>query len=129
VFAVVQIGTRMVLLLAITLSGLLVGLGSSRRVSLGALDVDVSFTRVLLLVAGAAGVWVGIGAFRQMDDKHGVPVLADLWGSLRGRPLSPAEPFTRDGVFVVFEGGEGAGKSTQVNRSRPGFAGRAGTWW
>jgi dTMP kinase len=116
VFAVVQIGTRMVLLLAITLSGLLVGLGSSRRVSLGALDVDVSFTRVLLLVAGAAGVWVGIGAFRQMDDKHGVPVLADLWGSLRGRPLSPAEPFTRDGVFVVFEGGEGAGKSTQVNR-------------
>jgi dTMP kinase len=114
VFAVVQIGTRMVLLLAITLAGLLVGFGSSRRVEVGDVAVDISFTRVLLLVAGLVGVWVGIGAFRQMDDKRGVPVLADLWGSLRGRPLSPTEPFQRQGVFVVFEGGEGAGKSTQV---------------
>jgi dTMP kinase len=114
VFAVVQIGTRMVLLLAITLAGLLVGFGSSRRVEMGNVAVDISFTRVLLLVAGLVGVWVGIGSFRQMDDKRGVPVLADLWGSLRGRPLSPTEPFPRHGVFVVFEGGEGAGKSTQV---------------
>jgi dTMP kinase len=116
VFAVVQIGTRMVLLLAITLSGLLVGFGSSRRVVLGNFAVDVSFTRVLLVVAGLVGVWVGIGSFRQMDDKRGVPVLPDLWGSLRGRPLSAAETFVRYGVFVVFEGGEGAGKSTQVMR-------------
>jgi dTMP kinase len=116
VFAVVQIGVRMVLLLAITLSGFLVGLGSSRRVNLGAISIDVSFTRVLLLVAGAAGIWVGISAFRQMDDKRGVPVLADLWGSIRGRPLLPAEGFVRSGVFVVFEGGEGAGKSTQVGK-------------
>ncbi|WP_239163105.1 dTMP kinase [Paractinoplanes rishiriensis] len=116
VFAVVQIGVRMVLLLAITLSGFLVGLGSSRRVDLGAVSFDVSSTRVLLLVAGAIGIWVGISAFRQMDDKRGVAVLADLWGSIRGRPLAPDEHFTRHGVFVVFEGGEGAGKSTQVDR-------------
>ncbi len=116
VFAVVQIGVRMVLLLAITLAGFLVGLGSSRRVDLGAVSFDVSSTRVLLLVAGALGVFVGISSFRQMDDKPGVPVLADLWGSLRGRPLSPDEQFVRSGVFVVFEGGEGAGKSTQVTR-------------
>ena len=116
VFAVVQIGVRMVLLLAITLSGFLVGLGSSRRIDLGAFDVDVSFTRVLLIVAGAVAIWVGISAFRQMDDKRGVPVLPDLWGSIRGRPLSPGEQFRRTGVFVVFEGGEGAGKSTQVTR-------------
>jgi dTMP kinase len=116
VFAVVQIGTRLVLLLAIALSGVLVGLGSSRRIDVGDLSIDVSSTRLLLLVAGVGGVWSGISAFRQMDDKHGVPVLADLWGSMRGRPLSPAEPFAREGVFVVFEGGEGAGKSTQVDR-------------
>ncbi|GIF15125.1 dTMP kinase [Actinoplanes teichomyceticus] len=116
VFAVVQIGVRMVLLLAITLAGLLVGLGSSRQLDLGAVSVDVSSTRVLLLVAGAIGIWVGVGAFRQMDDKKGVPVLGDLFGSVRGRPLAPPEEFVRTGVFVVFEGGEGAGKSTQVNR-------------
>ncbi|GIF05310.1 dTMP kinase [Actinoplanes siamensis] len=116
VFAVVQIGVRMVLLLAITLAGLLVGLGSSRRLDLGVASVDVSSTRVLLLVAGAVGIWVGIGSFRQMDDKKGVPILADLIGSVRGRPLAPPEEFVRTGVFVVFEGGEGAGKSTQVTR-------------
>ena len=53
VFAVVKIGTRVVLLLAIALSSALVGLGSSRRVTLGASSIDVSSTRVLLLVAGA----------------------------------------------------------------------------
>ncbi|MCU7724164.1 dTMP kinase [Actinoplanes sp. KI2] len=116
VFAVVQIGVRMVLLLAITIAGFLVGLGSSRRISLGSFHFDISSTRVLLLVAGALGIWVGISAFRQMDDKRGVPVLADLWGSVRGRPLAAAEEFVRHGVFVVFEGGEGAGKSTQVDR-------------
>jgi dTMP kinase len=116
VFAVVQIGVRTVLLLAITLAGILVGLGSSRRIEFGAFHIDISSTRVLLLVAGAVGIWVGIGAFRQMDDKKGVPVFADLIGSLRGRPLSPPEEFARSGVFVVFEGGEGAGKSTQVTR-------------
>ncbi|GAA3347386.1 hypothetical protein GCM10020358_61930 [Amorphoplanes nipponensis] len=116
VFAVVQIGARLVLLLAISLAGLLVGLGSSRTISAGSLSVDISSTRILLLVAGVIGVWTGISAFRQMDDKRGVPVLADLWSSIRGRPLSPGEDFTRQGIFVVFEGGEGAGKSTQVTR-------------
>lgn len=116
VFAVVQIGVRTVLLLAITVAGVLVGLGSSRRVQFGPIGFDVSSTRILLLVAGAIGIWVGIGAFRQMDDKRGVPVLADLIGSLRGRPLSPPEEFVRSGMFIVFEGGEGAGKSTQVTR-------------
>jgi dTMP kinase len=61
------------------------------------------------------GILAGIGAFRQMDDKPGVPVLADLWSSLRGRPLSLPEAVLRRGLFVVFEGGEGSGKSTQVD--------------
>jgi dTMP kinase len=114
VFAVVNIGTRVVLLLAVAVSSALVGLGSSRRVTVGSVSIDVSSTRVLLLVAGLVGVWAGVSAFKQMDDKHGVAIFADLWGSMRGRPLSPADKFVRTGVFVVFEGGEGAGKSTQV---------------
>ncbi|MFE9202696.1 dTMP kinase [Micromonospora sp. NPDC007230] len=114
VFAVVQIGTRLVLILAIALSSLLVGVGGSRQLAIADLGISVSSTRLLLLVAGAAGIFAGISAFGQMDDKKGVPVLADLWGSIRGRPLMPAEPFVSSGLFVVFEGGEGAGKSTQL---------------
>ncbi|MEE6261290.1 dTMP kinase [Plantactinospora sonchi] len=116
VFAVVQTGTRLVLILAISVSSLLVGLGGSWQLRIADLGISVSSTRVLLLVAGLAGIFTGIKAFRQMDDKPGVPVLADLWGSIRGRPLFPAEPFAASGMFVVFEGGEGAGKSTQLSR-------------
>ncbi|MFC4020968.1 dTMP kinase [Micromonospora sp. GCM10011542] len=114
VFAVVQIGTRLVLILAIGLSSLLVGVGGSRKLTIADLGISVSSTRLLLLAAGVAGIFAGISAFGQMDDKKGVPVLADLWGSIRGRPLMPAEPFVSAGLFVVFEGGEGAGKSTQL---------------
>ncbi|WP_328348953.1 dTMP kinase [Micromonospora sp. NBC_00421] len=114
VFAVVQIGTRLVLILAIALSSLLVGVGGSRQLTIADLGISVSSTRLLLLAAGLAGIFAGISAFGQMDDKKGVPVLADLWGSMRGRPLLPAEPFVSNGLFVVFEGGEGAGKSTQL---------------
>ncbi|WP_233604246.1 dTMP kinase [Micromonospora sp. HM5-17] len=116
VFAVVQTGTRLVLILAISLSSLLVGLGGSWRLRVADLEISVSSTRLLLLVAGLAGIATGVKAFRQMDDKPGVPVLADLWGSIRGRPLVPAEPHPTAGFFVVFEGGDGAGKSTQVTR-------------
>lgn len=115
VFAFVQTGTRVVLMLAISLSSLLVGLGGSRQLHIADLGISISSTRLLLFIAGVAGIFAGMSAFRQMDDKPGVPVLADLWGSVRGRPLSPAEPFVSQGAFVVFEGGEGAGKSTQVN--------------
>ncbi|MGN9774670.1 dTMP kinase [Micromonospora sp. H33] len=114
VFAVVQIGTRLVLILAIALGSLLAGLGGSRTLDVAGAEFSISSTRLLLLVAGAAGIFAGISAFGQMDDKKGVPVLADLWGSVRGRPLMPAEPFVSTGLFVVFEGGEGAGKSTQL---------------
>lgn len=114
VFAFVQTGTRVVLMLAISLSSLLVGVAGSWQLRIADLGISISSTRLLLLAAGVFGIVTGISAFRQMDDKRGVPVLADLWGSIRGRPLSPGEPFARHGVFVVFEGGEGAGKSTQV---------------
>ncbi|BCB86443.1 dTMP kinase [Phytohabitans suffuscus] len=111
VFAFVQTAVRVVLMLAIALSSSLVGLGGSWQIG----SISISSTRLLLLAAGIASIVTGISAFRQMDDKPGVPVLADLWGSLRGRPLSAGEKPVGRGRFVVFEGGEGAGKSTQVN--------------
>ncbi|GII25166.1 dTMP kinase [Planosporangium mesophilum] len=115
-FAVVQTGTRVVLMLAVTVSGLIVGAGGSRQLALPGGAIQISTTRLLLAAAGVFGVVAGLTALRQMDDKPGVPLLADILGSMRGRPLSPAEPKPRRGLFIVFEGGEGAGKSTQVRR-------------
>jgi dTMP kinase len=111
VFAFIQTATQVVLLLTISVSSVVVGVGGSRRL-LGLLDV--STTRPLLLAAGVFGIVTGVIALRQMDDKRGVPLLADVWSSMRGRPLGLADHKTAAGLFIVFEGGEGAGKSTQV---------------
>lgn len=113
-FAVVQTGTRVVLMFTIALSSTLVGAGGRPNLDVGPFDIGLSTTRLLLIAAGLFGLLAGVGSFREMDDKPGVPILADLWGSLRGRPLSPAEPTPKSGLFIVFEGGEGAGKSTQA---------------
>jgi dTMP kinase len=114
VWAFVQTSIRVVLMLAISLAGVIVGIGGSHRFTVAGMDFSVSTTRVLLTAAGIFGVLAGMTAFKQMDDKPGVAVLADLISSLRGRPLGVPETGVDHGIFVVFEGGEGAGKSTQV---------------
>jgi dTMP kinase len=65
---------------------------------------------IVLLVSGLLALIVGLFAFRQMDDRQGVSILSELgagFGIGRVPPLMP-------GYFVAFEGGEGAGKSTQL---------------
>jgi dTMP kinase len=110
VFAFIQTGTQVTLLLTISLSSVVVGYGSSREV----FGISISTTRLLLFVAGVFGVLAGMTALRQMDDKHGVPLLADLVGSVRGRPLRLADQMVSAGLFVVVEGGDGSGKSTHA---------------
>ncbi|GIH12401.1 dTMP kinase [Rugosimonospora africana] len=112
VFSFIQVGAQLTLLFSVSVSALITGVGGSRRL----LGVPISTTRLLLFAAGLIGVLAGIAALRQMDDKKGVPLFRDLIGSVRGRPLSLNEQSVRVGRFIVFEGGEGAGKSTQVQR-------------
>lgn len=112
-FAFIAVSARVILMVSMTAAAPLAGWQAISRLDLGFTAVDVSMARVLLFAAAALVAWLGVVAFRRMDDKPGVPVLADLWGSLRGRPLSAGVPTESKGFFVVFEGGEGAGKSTQ----------------
>ena len=111
-FAFISTGARVVLMVTVALAGVVGGFGSARQIDLGPLTVDLSFSRLLLGVAAVLSVVSGVVSFRQMDDKPGVPVLRDLWSSMRGRPLTLGS--TTKGHFVVFEGGEGSGKSTQA---------------
>ena len=80
----------------------------------------------MLLLAAAVAVVLGVVSYRQMDDRAGVPLLADLTSVLRGEEFTPVpttpshangqEPFPRPprGLLLALEGGEGAGKSTQA---------------
>jgi dTMP kinase len=64
-----------------------------------------------LLGAGLLALLVGLIAYHQMDDRD-VPLWRDVFAALRGRhPLTGRGVAT--GLFIAFEGGEGAGKSTQ----------------
>ena len=76
----------------------------------GPLGISVNGVSVVLLVGGLLAVIVGLVAFRQMDDRRGIPLRADLARRLQRK--DPEKSYR--GTFVALEGGEGAGKSTQL---------------
>ena len=81
----------------------------------------VGFNFVLLLAALIA-ISLGVVSYRHMDDRRGVPLLADLTAVLRngefqpvpGQPGSQVASDRHHGLLLALEGGEGAGKSTQA---------------
>jgi dTMP kinase len=144
-FAFLQSAIRVILFAVIAIAPTLAGAFNSLagRSSLHIGDFDyrrVGYNVVLLLAAGVA-IALGRMSYRQMDDRRGVPLLADLGSLFRpdreesvnshrkdGRRSrfwrfapnasvaeTPApEAVRRPGVFLALEGGEGAGKSTQA---------------
>ena len=78
---------------------------------------------LLLLLSAVLVAFVGVQSYRHLDDRKGVPLLEDLWTAIRNEPLKrmPAAPSPEGqpapgpaGLFIAFEGGEGAGKTTQA---------------
>jgi dTMP kinase len=118
-FAQLRSVARIVLLPVVVIAPVLAGAIGLHRAELTE-DSTYSFhgPTVVLLAAGLLALVTGLVAYRRMDDRRGVPLVGDLLATLRGVPYTPpgAEPAprTRDrGVFIAFEGGEGAGKTTQ----------------
>lgn len=70
-----------------------------------------------LLISGVIATLVGVISFRQMDDRKGISIFSDIAAALRGE-LGVQSTFSATGLFIAFEGGEGAGKSTQVSKLR-----------
>ncbi len=80
--------------------------------------LSLTYTGVMatFLLAGLTAIVVGVASYRQMDDRAGISLRADLTTALGARHLNdaPARRARHSGIFVAFEGGDGAGKSTQV---------------
>src|ERR1700722_2731261 len=78
---------------------------------------------LLLLLSAVLVAYVGIKAYRQLDDRKGVPLRTDLVAAFRNEPLSSVPGAAEvdvhggasryPGLFIAFEGGEGAGKTSQ----------------
>ncbi|MDQ6649240.1 MAG: dTMP kinase [Actinomycetota bacterium] len=112
-FASLQSLVRIDLLAVLSVTPFLVGLIGRHSIHLGHTSIRLDGVTLTLLGAGLLAAGLGVVAFRQMDDRPGVPLVADLLASVRGEtgyPNSRRYP----GLFVAVEGGEGAGKSTQV---------------
>ncbi|GGU03348.1 hypothetical protein GCM10010177_73440 [Actinomadura citrea] len=109
-------------LLAFAAVPLIAAAVGSHRLDLGGGVYDAHGTGVALLVAAVLALLAGLFAYRRLDDRRGIPLVPDLRAALHGEIYTPPEqaaaapqPVHRNrGVFIAFEGGEGAGKTTQA---------------
>ncbi|TFV48552.1 dTMP kinase [Blastococcus sp. TF02A-35] len=114
-FALVQSLVRAALIVSLAVVPFGVGLLRRHTIDLGAVALTVTGERLMLFAAGLLAAGVGVLAYRQMDDGRPVPLLADVVTALR-RDTTARRRLAGGGVLIAFEGGEGAGKSTQVRR-------------
>jgi dTMP kinase len=112
---------------------------NSATVKVGSIEYAAVGNNVVLLLAAAVAAVLGYRSYRQMDDRPGMPLVPDLVAAIRRRPLPAARhararsangrstgpwsevvsgddvaPVQQRGLLLAFEGGEGAGKSTQA---------------
>ena len=132
-FAFLQSAIRVVMFAVIAFSSLVAaGFSALVKAATGSPEIEIGHIRYasvginfVLLLAAAVAILLGMTSYRQMDDRTGVPLLPDLIAALRGKPLpalpgKPAAERAADtvragrGLLFAFEGGEGAGKSTQA---------------
>ncbi|HVB46259.1 MAG TPA: dTMP kinase [Streptosporangiaceae bacterium] len=130
-FAFLQSAIRVIMFAVIAFAPLLAALFTttvgavtgSNNVAIGHVKYNAVGNNVVLLLAAAVAMVLGLISYRQMDDRPGMPLMPDLVAAVRGRPLpySPPRPAAGEddhqrghGLLLAFEGGEGSGKSTQA---------------
>ncbi|RAY15400.1 dTMP kinase [Actinomadura craniellae] len=115
-FAFLQSLVRIVLLVVLAVTPLAAGVIGAHEFDLGEVSYRFDGINVVLLAAALVALITGVIAYRQMDDRRGVPLSRDLMGALTGVPYEPEPPARprSPGLFLAFEGGEGAGKTTQA---------------
>jgi dTMP kinase len=140
-FAFLQSGIRVILFAVIAIAPFLAGgftalvhgVTGASTLHIGRVEYNAIGYNLVLILAAVVAVWLGVVSYRQMDDRKGVPLRDDLVSAVRGEPFRPVPahpsaahpsaahlngqahpPAARRGLLIAFEGGEGAGKTTQA---------------
>jgi dTMP kinase len=132
VFAFFQSSIQVILLTVIAavpflsalFTRLIVSLNGTGDVKIGTVTYVSAGQNAVILLAALVAFLLGIRAYRQMDDRKGVPLREDLMAAIRNEPPPPvgepahlnghAPPGPPPGLLIAFEGGEGSGKTTQA---------------
>jgi dTMP kinase len=122
-FAFLQSAARVVLVLVLAAGPAIAAPIGTHTIQLGPrFALTYNGAAWVFLLSGVLALGLGVTAYRQMDDRRGVPLVTDLLSAWRTRAALRAagagtSPQTRrvlPGYLVAFEGGDGAGKSTQA---------------
>ena len=101
---------------------MIASLNGTGNVKIGNVTYASAGQNVVILLAAVVAFLLGMRAYRQMDDRKGVPLREDLLAAVRSEPPPPpvvtrrtsTAPRRRPGLLIAFEGGEGSGKTTQA---------------
>jgi dTMP kinase len=113
-FAFIYNMMRLMLLAVLVVAPFVAGAIGQHSAAIGGATLRLDGVTVTLFVAGIVAMVVGVVCLRMMDDRPDVSLRTDLAAAVRRRV--PQLGRGQGGLFIAFEGGEGAGKSTQARR-------------
>ena len=113
-FAFIYNMMRLMLLAVLVVAPFVAGVIGQHSAQVGGAKLRLDGVTLTLFAAGLIAIAVGLVCLRMMDDRPDVPLRADLAAAVRRRV--PQLGRGQGGLFIAFEGGEGAGKSTQARR-------------
>ena len=119
-FAFLQSAARVVLVLVLALGPAIAAPIGTHTITIAPnFQLTYNGAAWVFLLAGVLALVLGVTAYRQMDDRRGMPLLPDLLSAWRSHSVVPTPPAptakrTAPGYLIAFEGGDGAGKSTQA---------------
>ncbi|MFI1615375.1 dTMP kinase [Streptomyces lydicus] len=103
---------RLAVALAAVVAPLLAAVIGPHHLGNGTFDFSYGGAAYTLMLVGALLLPVAAWVLGKLDDRQGVPLRRELREALRGG--DPAQAPAPTGFFIALEGGDGAGKSTQV---------------
>ncbi len=110
IVAFVQSVVRLDLLASMSVVPLLIGVVQSRTIDIGGHAWRVDGSRFVLAAAGLLAAGIGVVAYRQMDDRCGAPILAEVMSVLHRRE----RPYA--GLLVAVEGRTPEDTAAQAQR-------------